>query len=776
MPWLYLPPPWPNVRSPNDEKYNGCIDKLTVFIPVTKWYNVRTSFTQMKEVATAFHDEMSPRDPNSTETFHGDPTEEHTEFRSNFRITFIKGTVKAAKALYLKLINHDAWTDAYLDSQTLAGHELVQEHLIQPARNLTDNLNKQYRKSGNPKELLLFVFDEAANLWIGTEGKNKLPFFALRRVLGLLKDLPIWSFLLSTQSPIGSFLPPRETDRSERMCVGRLSTLEPFLTLQLNMAAAQAVDSKVKFDEALRKPMSQFATAEHMTMFGRSLWRAYLTIAPSAFRRFVLEKLIHNTTYDCRDANHVFAALASRLCLDVCMDSAEAIALACEAVNSYLRVVISIDTSQNEDSDDDHSNISETEDSDDDHSNISETEDLDRNRSNLNGKSDSGEQHWNSIERQISVKFNPSTTGRRITSSLPRMVTITPSEPVVAEAVAELLCTGANWSESIYTLTKHLLSKGLVEKGLKGELFARLLCILARDIHLTEVRNAADSFPYAKTFSVNDFLQSLFGSKQFQKIKQFTPEVPQTRAFKRSESASFYDVFKKGSMNFTHFTNTDVFLHGENESELLHILLQEQLALQLAFGEPTCDILIPIYFGDLDQDFDPARASAVVISVKNRRSASKLSFGPQISEMFSHTKDPVLCILVDLGVENATVNVQGLPKRPSEQYIFGIHAEGAGVETYGCLRGYGLQDPTTALLQQILRPNDPRGVRGDHDEFCHRDFLGPKLEEWEAAKRKFKTRDAEAEVAAEVAEQDVVKRNAEESDTEEWDGTEWNGM
>ena len=199
----------------------------------------------MKEMAKAFHREMFPRDPNPTETPYRDLAEEHTELRSKFRIEFIEGTVKAAEELYLKLINHRTWTDAYSDADTLAEHELVQEHLIQPARNLTDNLNKRYRESGNPKELLLFVFDEAANLWIGPEGKNGNPFFALRRVLSLLKNVPIWSFLLSTQSAIGSLLPPRELDRSHRIREGGLSTLEPFLALQLNIAASQAVASKV---------------------------------------------------------------------------------------------------------------------------------------------------------------------------------------------------------------------------------------------------------------------------------------------------------------------------------------------------------------------------------------------------------------------------------------------------------------------------------------------------------------------------------------------------
>ena len=42
--------------------------------------------------------------------------------------------------------------------------------------------------------------------------------------------------------------------------------------------------------------------------------------------------------------------------------------------------------------------------------------------------------------------------------------------------------------------------------------------------------------------------------------------------------------------------------------------------------------------------------------------------------------------------------MQGLPKKVSKQYLFGIHAEGAGVDTYGCLRGHELEDATRALL------------------------------------------------------------------------------
>src|SRR5437660_12716780 len=61
------------------------------------------------------------------------------------------------------------------------------------------------------------------------------------------------------------------------------------------------------------------------------------------------------------------------------------------------------------------------------------------------------------------------------------MDTITPSEPMLAKAAMEYLCIGYSWPASINTLVRELLEKGRVEKGLKGELYARLLLILAHD-------------------------------------------------------------------------------------------------------------------------------------------------------------------------------------------------------------------------------------------------------------------------------------------------------
>ena len=42
-------------------------------------------------------------------------------------------------------------------------------------------------------------------------------------------------------------------------------------------------------------------------------------------------------------------------------------------------------------------------------------------------------------------------------------------------------------------------------------------------------------------------------------------------------------------MNFTHFTYTDINLEGATMSDLLHNLLRQQAALQLAFRQPVRD-------------------------------------------------------------------------------------------------------------------------------------------------------------------------------------------
>jgi hypothetical protein len=320
------------------------------------------------------------------------------------------------------------------------------------------------------------------------------------------------------------------------------------------------------------------------------------------------------------------------------------------------------------------------------------------------------------------------------TSSFEYISTTTPSEPVVSEAVTKLLCENDNWTNSIKTLATRLLGAGLVEKGVKGELYARLLCILARDFHFTKITEKNSEFPYAEPFSVKSFLQSLFNNQWHDEIMNFTPAKPQTRTWAGTENASFDEVFNRGYMNFTHFTHTDVHLEGSTMPDLLHILLRRQAALQLAFYQPVWNILIPVYFGDLEKDFDPTHASAILIQVRNRDTPSPVSLETDLHHYrakFSHTDDPILYILMDLGTKVHAVDVHGLPKAasnhppkrspknpaPLQQHIFSIHAAGAYEKTYGCLQDQQLKGACQELFAEVMQ-TDGRDIRRHHDDLC----------------------------------------------------------
>ena len=100
--------------------------------------------------------------------------------------------------------------------------------------------------------------------------------------------------------------------------------------------------------------------------------------------------------------------------------------------------------------------------------------------------------------------------------------TITPSESIVAKAAMTFECmkpkdqaTCSLWQTSLRTLSGDLLSKGFVSKGLKGELFARLVLVLAHDM----IRR----HDFVPTFTVRTFLSALFGKAHEDEIDKLAP-------------------------------------------------------------------------------------------------------------------------------------------------------------------------------------------------------------------------------------------------------------
>ena len=113
---------------------------------------------------------------------------------------------------------------------------VVQDRLLSPTKVLMDLIQRTEVATNNPAAeksdgdpLLFLAFDEAANRF---KIENDVWFAALRRVLRLLNDYPIWSLFLSTKSRIEYWDPPEKEDPSSRIRSQRLSRICPFIGIQ----------------------------------------------------------------------------------------------------------------------------------------------------------------------------------------------------------------------------------------------------------------------------------------------------------------------------------------------------------------------------------------------------------------------------------------------------------------------------------------------------------------------------------------------------------------
>ena len=140
----------------------------------------------------------------------------------------------------------------------------------------------------------------------------------------------------------------------------------------------------------------------------------------------------------------------------------------------------------------------------------------------------------------------------------------------------------------------------MIEKGLKGELYSRLVLILAHDWLRWGKALAARASPrFTPTLTVDKFLMSLYASKYHELIRKIPSEILEAR------------------MNFTHFVSTSKHLYLDTIPGLCHDLSRRSVALQLASNQPTYDKLIPIYFGKEYEPFDASQWGVIMIHDKN---------------------------------------------------------------------------------------------------------------------------------------------------------------
>jgi hypothetical protein len=479
------------------------------------------------------------------------------------RSTFCQDVAKRAEDIAIKLVGNKNWRRAFdndkgsairLELTAKTGNYL--KSLWNAAEKLTKSL-ELFKLENKDDPLLVVVFDEASSLLKepGKDNINTGRYVALNRIMSCLREYRIWFFIISTESQVGAIMPPDNIERSDDYAK-KNSDRQPYPDSELQLQRVSpflAFPLNIEDVEAMK---NQNELRKPLSDFGTQRHMAMFG------RRLWYAYIDDPRGMNLMASQKLIGGVRTRA-----YDAGNV-----DHIFAALSFRLSLDACL-----------------------------------------------YNS--KAINLVKNAVSSHMRVALAMDHragiMHTVSPSEPILANAAMEYLCKETNWSTSILTLVKELIEKGIVEKGLKGELYVRLVLILAHDwIRCREERGNrelrrirsdqelnSDSY-FLRTFAVGDFLRTLYDDcRSFEKID---PSILCAR------------------MNFTHFVATHENLRPTILSRLLIDLLRRSAALQLGPVQPTYDILIPIYFGDESKPLDPSECGFIVVQVKNRDEGTTL--------------------------------------------------------------------------------------------------------------------------------------------------------
>jgi hypothetical protein len=583
--------------------------------------------------------------------------------RSTYRTDFCLSVVSRAEEIANELIQNQDWRHNFRDdrdSQVRCALESGNSLNVfeGEAKKLIANLERFPRKNNGP--LLVMVFDEASSL-LKRDDSNELDpgrYHALNRIISCLKEYPMWFFFLSTGSQVGTLLPAKDAERT-----GNFSN---------DGSARIALDghSWERFPPFLGL---QLDVEDRKRMLKLDSLMKELNKKMNEFAQPEHMAIFGRPLWFGYEAEEM-----NRLAKLKLVGGKQNTPFNPKDVNHVFAAFsfrLSLDVCLQ------------------------------------NPKSYSLARTAVKSFMRVAISMNQETGV---------LDTITPSEPVVAKAAMENLCKNGNWSHSIRTLTEELLDKGLIDKGLKGELYSRLILTLARDcLQISVSRRQA-------TFTVRQFLTALYDEDHHQSIQLIPQEILEAR------------------MNFNHFVPIGENLKPEDTPGLLHDLLRRSAALQLSHNQPTYDKLIPIYFGDPDAPFNVSYCGAILVQDKNKteattlRSMFKETFTdvnetiPENDDPKSSVRDgsyltsgdmkyPVLLLLFDLGVvrtpNSTSASVQVSRTGRIKPDIWAIHSRGHDSTIFGCVKNMRCRDDCERFFISL----EPE--RNAHYELCQRNKI-----------------------------------------------------
>jgi hypothetical protein len=223
------------------------------------------------------------------------------------------------------------------------------------------------------------------------------------------------------------------------------------------------------------------------------------------------------------------------------------------------------------------------------------------------------------------------------------VISSTPSEPIVAEAAAQVL-----HRQNMVELLAENVREGLIEKGQRGELVARLLLTLARDQALEdmEIPHKANQGQLDKLYTspipVVTFFRALFS-------QQYADNLLRRRADNSPGGPTFEEAFADAYVMFTHFGK------AADDWCMSHAFMFMALCRNMAIScREGMDLCIPIHFGR-KMPLSRNTTSSILVSVKDK--ADAMSFNStfvNINKMaFTQNEPsrPFITLILQLGFQ-----------------------------------------------------------------------------------------------------------------------------
>lgn len=515
-------------------------------------------------------------------------------------------------------------------------------------------------------------------------------YYNIRRVFGGLLGykFPVWCIPLSTKSNLSDLAPAQLVDPSLRISGDTTSRIPPFTSFPVDITMREHLC--VNRTGCLQKSLTDFQTLSHLKTIGRVLWdkfgeRNETNTDFNSTNKFILHKLLGEEP----------ALFARQLKVTNSSGEDKPLIQKCFAVLAA-RLCL------------------------DDFSTTVEAREL--------------------VKQSILSHLRLLQSFDQATSTA---VSITPSEPIVAQAVSGLLHQEKLWSQVIRIAHHHLFRPGIISRGVKGEFFVLLLLILARDIAVNpEYRRSIHSakplsprpltplsFPAAKPFLLLDFLEVLLE-------KSFSTVIFESK--KKGSPTTMREAFKEARLNFSHWTRASEHLYGDKEAkntshgdsirkqrdllaenEFLHLSMWRQAGIIMAPNQPEWDAVLPIYFGDPAKSVDQAQLSCLFIQTKNVQegyipSRSEAKQGAAGGKGFFQTNFsqfpgirptvPKIGLIFNVGYKG-NPQVRVLEHEESNVWYFDIR--GNNNKLFKCLNdphygGTGLSVECTALMEYII--------------------------------------------------------------------------